>query len=363
MSSRTRNAIQWIEALDALLVGTTGGEWRIRSSREDEPLTPSNFSFKRQTTYGSKAIQALPVNDAILFVDKVGRKVRECTYTFEKDKFTAPDLTALAEHITDGGIIAMSYQTDPDPILWCVLGNGKLISMTYEREQDVIAWSYHPLRSGDTVESVCVIPGTGEDEIWLVTLRSINGSDVRYLEQMQPRNVSDAEDQWFVDCALDYDSTATTDFSGLDHLEGEDVTILADAAVVPTETVASGEITLDDSASRVIVGLPYRYQLKPMRFDLQVDGSTKGSLKSFKEVVLSFYESGGVEYGVDTDNLFNIDFREEEAYGSPPDLYTGDKVVVHEGGFDAEDSIIVTGNGPLPCVLRAMIPRIKSVGR
>jgi hypothetical protein len=133
--------------------------------------------------------------------------------------------------------------------------------------------------------------------------------------------------------------------------------------VHPPQTVTSGAITLTEAASRVIVGLPFRYELKPMRFDLQVDGTTKGSLKRIAEVVISFYRTLNAEYGTDTDNLFNIDWRTEEAYGSPPALFTGDKVVAHEGGFSVEDEFVITGNDPMPCVVRAIVPRIEVVGR
>lgn len=99
MSSDTRNAIQWIAAAESILVGTTGSEWRIWS--DNGPLTPTSFNFKPQTERGSKALQALPCGDAVLFVDFVGRKVRELTFDgAEKYKFVSPDLTALAEHIT-----------------------------------------------------------------------------------------------------------------------------------------------------------------------------------------------------------------------------------------------------------------------
>jgi len=213
--------------------------------------------------------------------------------------------------------------------------------------------------------SVCTIPGSAEDEVWLIIYRVIDGSGVRFLEQMQPRDVVDQEDQWFVDSALDYDDddTAVSTVSGLDHLEGETVQVFADGANFGTQTVTSGTITLSESANRIIVGLPFRYTLKPMRFDLDIDGGTKGSLKGFKEVVLSLYNTLGVHYGVDVDHLFRIDFRTTEPYGSPPSLYSGDKVVVHDGSFNVEDSIIITDNGPFPCVVRAIIPRIHSIGR
>ncbi len=363
LSSDTRCAIQWISASEALLIGTTSGEYRIRATTFDQPLTPTDFSFKQQTTYGSKSMQALVMNTATLFVDFVGRKVREVNYDSNRDKYVANDLTALAEHVTTGGIVDWGYQKNPDSLLWAVTADGVLLSLAYEPEQNVVAWSRHPLRTGDVTKSVAIIPGATEDEVWIITLRSLGGSSVYCLEQMQPRSYTAQDDGWFVDCGLEYDSTATLTITGADHLDDEEVVVLGDGAVFERETVVSGGFTMAETASHVITGLPARATLKPMRFDLQSDGGTKGSIKSFKEIVASFYNSVNVKYGVDLDNLFTVDFRTVENYDSPPSLYTGDKVLTHEGGFDAEDSIIFTSDDPTPMTIRALVPRIKSVGR
>jgi hypothetical protein len=227
----------------------------------------------------------------------------------------------------------------PDPTTWASLGLG--------------------------VVSIATIPSADEDEIWLIAYRYINGQLVRYLEQMQPRDWGDDdEDQWFVDSGLDYDSTAATVFSGFDHLEGEEVAILADGAVVENQTVTNGTITLDDAASRVIAGLPFRYKLKPMRLDLTgAGGTTQTAIKNIAEIVVSFYKSNMVEYGTDVDNLFKIAWRTTESHGSPPELFTGNKLLNPEGGFDPEDGLILTGNAPVNCTIRALIPRIQITGR
>jgi len=363
LSSDERNAIQWITPATALIVGTTGGHWRVRASSPDAPLTPSNYAARPQTSHSCAPIQAIPIHHAILSVDKHGRKVREITYDWNRDRYIAPDLAMLAEHITEGGIIAMAFQASPDPTLWMVLATGTLLSMTYDSDKQMFAWAKHPMRTGDTVESVACIPGDGEDEVWIITQRVVGGMTPRFLEQMQPRSVTDQEDQWFVDCGLGYDSAAATVFTGLDHINGQEVAILADGGVEPNQLVQGGQVTLTAAASRVIVGLPYRYILKPMRLDYAVEGTTKGTIKRVAEVVVSFLRTLNTEYGTDEDNLFQIDWRTEEAYGSAPALYTGDKVVSHDGGFGVEDDFIVTGDGPVPCTVRAMIPRVKALGR
>jgi hypothetical protein len=101
-----------------------------------------------------------------------------------------------------------------------------------------------------------------------------------------------------------------------------------------------------------------------MRFDILTQhGTTKGSLKKISEVVISFFETSLAKYGIDENNLFEIDWRTDEAYGEPPALFTGDKVVVHEGGFSVEDSIVISGDEPAPCTIRAIVPRIEITGR
>ena len=119
----TANRGRWLGALEALISGTSGDEWRIRSTAFDEALTPTNFSIKKQTAWGSADIQSMEVNEAIVFVDFVARKVREHTWSDARQKYVSPDLTALAEDITSGGITSAAVQTNPDPIIWFTITN------------------------------------------------------------------------------------------------------------------------------------------------------------------------------------------------------------------------------------------------
>jgi hypothetical protein len=211
LSSDEANQIRWASALEALVLGTIGGEWRVRATAFDEALTPTNFNLRQQTTHGSKRIKPIPVGDSILFVDYVGRKIREMTFSDEKQKFVATDLSSLAEHVTLTGITSMAYQRNPDNVLWCTLTNGKLISMTYERDQNVVAWAEHVIGGTDViVESVATITGSDEDEVWLVVKRTINSSTVRYIERLTTRVDVDEEDAHFVDSGLAYEGTSAT---------------------------------------------------------------------------------------------------------------------------------------------------------
>jgi len=62
-------------------------------------------------------------------------------------------------------------------------------------------------------------------------------------------------------------SEPVTTITGLNHLEGMEVAILADGSVVPNQTVVDGAITLQWPASLITVGLPYICQLQTMYMD------------------------------------------------------------------------------------------------
>ena len=368
----TANKGRWLGALDTLAVGTTGGEWRIRSTREDEALTPLNFTIKQQTQHGSADIQAIKVNSAVLFIDFVARKVREYTFNEQQQKIVSPDLTALAEDITSGGITSVAVQRNPDSIIWFTIANSPyLISMTYEREQDVVAFAEHPIGGDGIVESICVTPSTNEDVVTMTVRRTINGATVRYIEEMQPRDfgsTTDPTDAFFVDAGI-IDTGGTTTISDLGHLEGEEVAVFVDGAVQAKKTVSSAEITIDEAGDRAVVGLPCPYQVSPMRMDVSIaSGTTYGSIQKVAETVISFFATGNAQYkSIDQDGVesstHDIDWRTTEPHDSPPNLFTGNKMVVYDSGFSADDKFVILGSDPLPCVVRAIILRTEKVGR
>jgi hypothetical protein len=228
LSADRINSIRWLSAIEALVLGTIGGEWRIRATALDEVLTPKNFNAKVQTNRGSKIIQPMVIGAAVLFVDYVGRKIRELTFLDEKQKFVSPDLSALAEHITLSGITSFAYQRNPDSIVWCTLDDGSLLSMTYEREQDVVAWAKHPVGgTSAVVESVAVIPGDDEDEVWISVKRTINSATVGHIELLQPRVDVDLEDSFFVDSGLKFDGGDAVTITGATQANPVVVTAVA----------------------------------------------------------------------------------------------------------------------------------------
>ncbi len=389
----TQNEIRWLGALESLLLGTAGDEWKIGSNKLDTPLTPTNFTIKQQTEFGSSQIQPIKINSSLLFVDYVARKLREMTYV--DPKYQSPDLTALAEHITKSGVVSIDRQKNPDSILWLTLGDGTLISMTYEREQNVLAWSRHSVGGNPYVQCVCVLPGQTEDTVYLSTSRTLSGDlvyydgetvlynnnevrdgigEVIYIEKMAPRNFENITDCHFVDCGKEIiNSPASSVLTGLSHLDGETVSILGDGVVLDDAVVEDGKVTAklkgkEVQISNAKVGLKYRYVVQPVRIVLgSQSGSTFGSILRTSELGISLLNSNGVKYGHDETQQFEIDFNDArwQNFSDITGLFTGEVVVSMPGGrgFDVWNPLLITGDSPLPCTVRAIIARLEKTGR
>ena len=136
------NLIRWLAPIRDLMIGTAGGEFRV-DRPVGEPLKPTNVNIKQETTYGGYTSQPMQIGPSVLFVQRQQRRVRELGYSFQNDAYVAPDLTLLAEHITEGGIVDVDWAQEPNEIYWAVRDDGTLLGMTYQREQDVIAWHRH----------------------------------------------------------------------------------------------------------------------------------------------------------------------------------------------------------------------------
>ena len=248
------NAIRWMSAGQSLMIGTAGGEWRMRGASADAPVAPGTVQVRRQTTYGGAAMAPARVGNAVLFLQRGGRKVRELTYSLESDGFVAPDLTLLAEHLATGAIVDMAWRQEPDGVLWCARDDGVLLAMTYDRGQDVVAWHRHPLGGTDAAaESVCAVPSPadGEDRLWIAVRRAVNGETRRAIETMARsfRPETDRADAFHVDSGLTWDGRSRPDAAlTFSAARGRAVVATADAPVFgagptragPDDTLAAG---------------------------------------------------------------------------------------------------------------------------
>ena len=373
IASQTVNAILWMLPAGKLVAGTTANQLVLRSTLDDEPITPVNFSVKPQTTRASADIGAIAIDEAAIFAQRGKRRL--LAFGFNQGGYRAFDLTVFAEHVTRGDIAELAYQEEPHSIVWVLRADGVLAALTYRPEQEVIGWSRHivggAFGAGDAVvESIATIPGgpavgtQARDELWCIVRRTVNGATRRYVEVFE-KDYEDGDvpaDAFYVDSGLTYDGAATAAITGLDHLEGETVKVLAEGAVHPDRTVTGGSIALDASYTKVHAGLGYTHKYKSLKME---GGGTIGSAitqtRRIGRLGLVLDNTLGLKLGDDEARLKEVPFR---TVGDPMDTavppFTGEKIVEDFASEWSEDPRIhIQGDKPVPLTVLGIAPHLE----
>ena len=476
IASNTVDSIRYFSPTRVLTVGTTGGEYVVTAT-SDGPVTPTTTLIRKYSNYGTANVEPVQVADVTLFLQRGARKVREFKFVGDVNQsgYAAPDMTILAEHISQGGITQFAYQQEPESIVWALRSDGTLLGLTYRREEEVVGWHKHiiggefgpatvtvsdyaniavgstititkasgakvvftsetagasaptdtvlgwrPHSNNNTtadniftrinahpdftvanpsaavvtiqetlraptgyikvasndatrlavtsesqavVESIMSLPtDTGNDSVYLIVKRTIGGVTKRYVEVLKPFDFGSVTTAaFFVDCGLAYSGTSTTSLSGLYHLEGQTVSLLANGATHPEENVSGGGVTLDYSSTTAAVGYAYNSEMRTMRIESgSEDGTSMGKPKRIHAVTLRLFETVGIEVGNSATEIDRIPFRDSSMLmdnGIP--LFTGDKTIEFPGGFDA-DRIYVRQSQVLPMTVLAFYPRMNT---
>lgn len=369
---------RWMMTGKSLILGSASSEYVAAASNQNEALTPSNVRMVPQTSYGSaSSVKPLKIGNTTLFgqrrgmVTNAAKKIRELSYSFESDNYIAPDVTIVSEHITGTGISEMTFQADPDSVVYGIREDGVIAGLTYEAEQDVKGWHRQIIGgafgSGNAVvEHFTTIPGDVSDEVWLIVKRTINGQTKRYIEVLSAGllDTTDPEDAIYLDSALTYDGSSTTTITGLWHLEGQVVHALADGAKQGPFTVSNGAITLTTAASLVHVGLPYTTVIETL--DLEAGaraGTAKSRMKRFSGVFLDVYRSLGGRVGASTDNMRDLIYRTPaDVMGRAPALRTEQIEFDFPGGWDREAIIRIEHDEPYPFTLLGICAEQNTAG-
>lgn len=379
LASGEHNRIQWLQSSKALNVGTLGNEWTVLGGVSGA-LSPKSGGVlaTRQTNVGGEPYKPLMIGMTTLFVERHGRTISEFTYDYAYDSYKTSDITILAPHLTESySINTWAYQQAPDSIIWCTRSDGALLGLTYQREHKVVGWHRH--YTDGAFQAVCCIPGQSrEDEVWVIVQRVIGGVYKFYLEKMAPRPIRGTSPVGlcYADSYVSYPSgyytnpmtntsTAIATISGLGHLEGEEVSVLADGLVHPPVTVENGTITLNDTYTNVIIGLPYETKITPHLPDISIStGTTLGRTQRITKLDIDLYKTlGGIIARTDADNgVFEEEllYREEsDTVNTPAPLFTGWKLFDFFEGFNTKPTYSLIQRQPLPLTVRCVVDTIE----
>lgn len=265
--------VVWLLSASVLVAGCTDGEYVLSGSQQDEPMTPKARRAPPVSAFGNADVAPLLVEGpppAILHVQR-NRKVLRETKIAPDLSVESRNLSILAAHIFRRGVAELAHQQSHN-LVWLRLDDGGLAVMVYDMEQQVVGTTRQPLPGGFRVESLACGPSPdGTAVVMISVVREKDGSPQRRVWRLADRG-----EGVFVDAAAAYDGPPVNAVSGLSHLDGETVAVLADAARVKDRPVVDGVVDLPFAASKVIVGLPMVRRFKSLPLDLQGAGSTNG---------------------------------------------------------------------------------------
>ncbi len=365
VASQQVNAVKSLISVNALLVLTSSGAFKISPGSTTGALTPATVQVQPQSYNGCSDVPPLVIEYDILYVQSKGSSVRDLSYNFYVDLYTGTDMTVMSSHLFFSyQILEWAYAEEPFKLVWAVRNDGTLLSLTYMKNQDVQAWTRH-----DTLGqflSVASISEGNEDAVYFVVSRTIpginGGQPVQYVERLASRNflingVADITSAWFVDCGLHYVGPPVTTVTGLSHLEGMSVAIVADGNVQPSQVVTNGAVTIQHAAQAITIGLPYSADLQTLDIDLG-DPTIQGKRKKISAVTIRMENTRGLKAGPDQNSLVAIKERSTQGYGQPIPLTTGDERVLLTPSWNTFGSLWVRQDNPLPCTVLALIPEL-----
>lgn len=305
--------------------------------------------IERISTHGATPVQPVVISKKILYVDRSTKKIFTLSFNYEVDGYEPIEITAVADHITGTGIAAgqIAFQRRPDPRCYFVLESGTLVTLTYFDKEKVIGFTR--LVTDGFFESVAVIPDSvsKEDQVWVTVRRTINGVTKRFVEMFE-NNAEFTDRSWKnlqTDCAVVYKGVAVAVITGLTHLNGAIVDIIADGEFKGQQVVSGGQITLEEAATEVEVGLHYDSEGETMRPALQGQ-VIEGLPRTWGKVFARLFETRGGKI-----NGQELQYAVGEL--GVMELFTGDKDVTDQG-WDTEGRITFLQDKPLPMTLLAI---------
>ena len=361
IAARQQNAILHLAPLSDMLALTVGAEFRIFADNAPA-ITPTSLSTKPQGYSGASNVQPVVTSGSMLYVQSQGTHLREMAYNWQSNAYASTDISIFAPNLFDGfSITDAAYSRAPVQELYAVRDDGTLLAMTHVPEQQVYGWHEHVTEGA--FESVCVVAEGNEDVLYVVVRRTVAGQDWRYIERLQSRILVSQEDAFYVDSGLSYYGAPITTLTGFWHLEGQTLQLLTDGAVHPERTVVNGSITLEAEASVVHGGLGYVSDLETLPIILELPAAGDGVRKNVNSVRMRLTQSSAAKVGIDANRLVEIPDRDvTDDYDSPPALRSYEARVQVPSSWNADGSVFVRQDLPLPLTVLSMVLDVQAGG-
>ena len=328
------NAITGVFSNRNLQVFTSGGEFSVPAS----PITPENVAFIPQTNYGTKKVRPVSIDGLTLFIQRTGAAVRNFFFVDEAKSYNSASVSVLASHLINDPIeMAVSRGTTAVDANYAYIVNtdGSMTvynSLSTEDVQGFTSWSTQGLQ-----QSVTVV----DDLLYTYTKRTINSVDVFFLEREDPNLTTDSS-------AI---GANTKTLTGLTHLNGATIQVIADNAYQGEFVVSGGSVTITRIDTPVVItgGLSFTPTIETMPLNVPLEnGPNAAKPKKIVRASIELFESNGVLVnGVRiSDKTMGVDVFESVA------PQTGLEQVYIQG-WSISQTLTITQTEPVPMTILA----------
>lgn len=367
IAARTGGVIQHMVPMGHLVLLGSDTEWRVTPLNDDAVTPTSISVRPQSFVGASAATPQLLNNVCLYVAARGGHIRELGWKGDSSSYITGDVSLRAAHLFDSLNVVELALSKAPVPILWGVSSNGKLLGCTYIGEEQVAAWHQHdtdgqiesacvaiegiedalyvvakrtiggvakryverlaPVEYGDADQAWFVDSGLqyylAGTYTWAGTTLTVNTSTPHGLSAGNTRYLrfdGNASNQALFEVATTPSSTQftvtlpsgsgtgtlevlATTVSGLAHLAGKTVSILADGVVQPLAVVTNGAVSIPSPAVRITVGLPYTSDLKTLPLALQIDGMGQGRTKNVGKAWIKLVDSGPVKVGPDEGRL------------------------------------------------------------
>lgn len=248
------NKIRQVFGARTLQVFTASAEW-FSPINLDRTITPGTFKIERSTQHGSANVKPISADGATIYIDSSGVVIREYIFLDVEQSYISDDISYLSEHLISNpsAIARQKAQSGlATEYTYFVNDDGTIAVLNRRRAQSFLAWCLW--ETDGEYEDIASVG----NEIYVIVKRTVDGNTVRYIEKFSYDYYTDSG-------IILTDSPATDTWTGLTHLEGENVSVRSgDGYPLLSNTVSSGGITTETEQTEIEVGLAWSPLIRTM---------------------------------------------------------------------------------------------------
>lgn len=336
--------IKALASLRHLTVFTSEQELFIPTS-ENRPLTPATITIKKQTSFGSGAVQPLEFDGAVVFLTKSKGAIREFVFSDLSQAYNSDALTLLSQDLINNPVDMASQRESTDQVegyLYVVNSDGTLPVFMSIRKEKLQGWfRYETTGSFKNIVNV-------NRQMFCVVERTINSSTVTFLEEL--------DNDQLLDASVNLTSGSATQNFTASHLPNTSVHVRSESYSLGSYTTnGSGQVTLSEPVTSCEIGVNYTPEITTLPAEFQLnDGVTVGQKRRIVRAVLDLHNTLNVKTKGTTILIRSV----TDDFSVAPQVFTGRKEV-YLLGWSSEGTVTIKSEEPLQMTINGIMLEVE----